>query len=215
MVIAVFDAADLAAVDAGRLVAPSRPLALKFKAMWKGIAVGHYTFDVGPTHAGKAMIVVHEFVMRVKIGFITAFRYEHRVEEAWQGGLLQHLRSETSDDGERLAFEARRDGDAIAITGPNDCRRAPGTLLTTTCAWHPAFVRQTAILDASDGSVVALKTEDTGAAVRRIGVHDVEVGTYGFASPHLAGTLAYLRESHLAAASIERKGHRVEFVRQG
>lgn len=212
--IEVFDQTDLAEAGVGRLVAPMRPLALGFKAVWKGIAVGHYTFDVRPAHAGKTMVVSHEFVVRVKIGFVTAFRYEHRVEETWQGGYLQHLRSETSDDGEHVRFEARRDGAEIVVEVTGEHRRAPGALLTTTCAWHPAFVNQASILDATDGAVVTLTTEDRGAAVQRVGAHEREVLTFAFASPHLAGNLSYFRGSHLAAAAIERKGHRVEFVPQ-
>jgi hypothetical protein len=209
----------------GRLVVPETPLALHFKAVWNRLTVGHYTFDIRPADirpadigsapAGKVVTVRHEFVVRVKIGFVTAFRYEHRVDERWEAGLLRHLRAETRDEGATIIIEARGEGGEIVCEGPDGCRRAPGGLLTTTCAWHPAFVVQTSILDASDGAVVALATDDRGAAVRRVGGRDLAVHDYGFASAHLAGALTYEDNGYLVAASIERKGHRVAFVREG
>lgn len=209
----------------GRLVGPDAPLTLQFKAVWNRLTVGHYTFDIRPADiraadtgsapSGKVVTVRHEFVVRVKIGFVTAFRYEHRVDERWEAGLLRYLRAETRDEGATITIEARSEDGEIVCEGPDGCRRAPVGLLTTTCAWHPAFVAQTSILDASDGVVVALATEDRGGAVRRVGDRDIAVHDYGFASPHLAGALTYEDGGYLVAASIERKGHRVAFVREG
>lgn len=199
-------------MPSGRLTAPDRPLDLRFHALWKGITVGSYTFTVTPTGQAAGFSVDHALTIKVKIGFITAYRYLHRATEVWQNGRLSKLTSETDDDGDALRLTAVAEGAEIAIDRPHGRCRAPGDLLTTTCAWHPAFVAATAVLDAAEGRVVALQTSVLGNRCEMIGGRECEVTDHRFAAPKLSGQLSYAEGGFLVAGHLDRKGHQVRFV---
>lgn len=201
--------------SAALLTPPAAALHLNFQAQWKNTPVGSYSFDITPSADGRGMTVSHAFVIRVKIAFITMFRYDHHVEETWRDGQLQELTGETSDADGTMHVSARHaEGGAIVIEGPNGVGEAPATLLTTTCAWHPAFIAQDRVLDVSDGGIVALAVKALGAASVMIDGDEIEADRYAFTSPHLAGALWYRPGSTLVRAEIEKKGHRVALVAQ-
>jgi len=208
----MFSDFDTEAAAAGRLVAPDQDVDLRFKVMLKGQDVGEYTFAVRPSGHRGEMAVAHAFVVRVKFGFITAFQYEHKADETWSNGQLQRLVSQTNDNGDTVEVEAERSGSRIHIQGPGGPSVADGNRLTTTCAWHPAFVSQTELIDAIDGSVVGVvATEKPGAETPE--TDDVpSLRAYDFISPHFAGTLWYLQNGSLVKAAFERKGHQLSLI---
>lgn len=197
------------------LTPPAAPLHLNFQALWKNMPVGSYSFRIAPSADGRGMTVSHAFVMRVTIAFITMFRYDHHVEETWRDGQLQELTGETGDaDGTMRVCARHAEGGAIVIEGPNGAGEAPAALLTTTCAWHPAFIAQNRVLDVSDGGIVALTVKALGTASVMSDGDEIEADCYAFTSPHLAGTLWYRPGSTLVRAEIEKKGHRVALIAQ-
>jgi hypothetical protein len=198
----------------GRLTAPDRPLDLRFDALWKGIKVGAYTFTVTPAPAG-GLSVAHALTIKVKIGFITAYRYVHQASEVWQDGRLQHLRSDTDDDGDQLRLTAKAEGGEIVLDGPQGRSLVRGDLLTTTCAWHPAFVAEAAILDAAEGRVVPLQASILARRCERIGGRECVVTDHRFATARLSGELSYAEGGFLLAGHLDRKGHQVRFVPAG
>lgn len=200
--------------DARLLTPPPAVVQLNFQALWKNTPVGSYTFVITPSADGGGMTVSHAFVIRVKIAFVTMFSYEHRVEEIWQDGCLQEVASETCDADGTVRVRARHDGAVIAIEGPNGPGTAPAAILTTTCAWHPAFILQDRLLDVSDGGIVPLAVKPLGAASVVIDGDETEAERYAFTSPHLSGALWYRPGATLVRAEFEKKGHRVVLIAQ-
>ncbi|MBX3517244.1 MAG: hypothetical protein KF815_09915 [Rhodospirillales bacterium] len=198
--------------SAALLTPPAEVTRLNFQALWKNTPVGSYSFVITPSADGSGMTVSHAFLIRVKIAFVTMFRYEHRVEEVWRAGRLHELSAETIDADGTIHVRAQRTGGAIEIEGPNGGATAPSTLLTTTCAWHPAFIAQNRVLDVSDGGIVALAVNALDAANLVIEGDEVETEHYAFTSPYLAGELWYRPGSTLVRAEIEKKGHRIVLV---
>ncbi len=194
------------------LTPPAEVTRLNFQALWKNMPVGSYTFVITPSADGSGMTVSHAFLIRVKVAFVTMFRYEHRVEEVWRAGRLHELTAETQDADGTIHVRAERAGRAIAIEGPNGRGTAPSTILTTTCAWHPAFIAQNRVLDVSDGGIVALAVNASDAASLAIEGDEIETQHYAFTSPYLAGELWYRPGSTLVRAEIEKKGHRIVLV---
>lgn len=196
------------------LTPPPAVVQLNFQALWKNTPVGSYTFVITPSADGTGMTVSHAFVIRVKVAFVTMFRYEHRVEETWQDGYLQQLTAETSEGDGTVRIRARHAGAVIAIEGPNGPGTAPAALFTTTCAWHPAFILQDRVLDASDGGIVPLAVKPLGEASVVMDGDESEADRYAFTSPYLSGVLWYRPGGTLVRAEFEKKGHRVVLIPQ-
>ena len=196
------------------LTPPLEVLRLNFLALWNNNAVGSYSFLITPSADGRQMTVSHTFLIRVKIAFVTMFRYEHRVEEVWRDGQLQRLTSETVDADGTMSVRGARAGQVLRIEGPLGLSEAPADMLTTTCAWHPAFTQQKGVVDVSDGRVVDLVVRSLGETMVKSDGDDVAARQYAFTSPYLAGLLWYRPERTLIRAEIEKKGHRVAIVAQ-
>ncbi len=76
--------------------------------------------------------------IKVKVAFITLFRYEHRAMEVWdwQGRRLDYFWSETDDNGRAFRVEGARDAEGFAWRNQDDERwRQDDALMTT--YWHP------------------------------------------------------------------------------
>jgi len=75
----------------GKVAIPTSPRTFKFRVIWDGDDIGHHVTTITPSTDGQGMTVGTKIGMKVKVGFITAFRYEHDSTEVWQGGSLQSL----------------------------------------------------------------------------------------------------------------------------
>lgn len=103
---------------AQRCSPPAEVTRLNFQALWKNTPVGSYSFVITPSADGSGMTVSHAFLIRVKIAFVTMFRYEHRVEEVWRAGRLHELSAETIDADGTIHVRAQRTG-GDRDRGPN------------------------------------------------------------------------------------------------
>jgi hypothetical protein len=209
---AIFTTDDARKAPRGVLAAPAVPLHLRFHTVWKGRPVGHYRFEIVPRADGGGMVVRHEFSVVVKIGFITAFRYEHQVVERWGDGGLESLCGRTNDGGDEAEVRAVADRSRLRVEGPEGSRDQRADLLTTTCAWHPAFVSQQRLLDASDGNIVTLNASRIGPDHISMNGDPVAAEAFTFVSERMAGALWYAPQGALLRAEIERKGQRLQIV---
>lgn len=199
-----------AATTNGGLPVPATPERLAYDVLWRGQAVGTHDVDIEPV--GDRMSVRMKTAIRVRIGFITVYRYEQTCEEDWAAGRLRSLTSTTNDDGRSLTVGGQRIGDNIELRGPGGPFVAPIDALTTTSVWSAMFVQRTSVIDIGDGTLVGLVVSDRGAAPVETGGGMVDARRYDIMTPFLAGSLWYPTQGRLVRARIERKGETLDYV---
>ena len=194
------------------LTAPEAPVLLSFGVKWRGQTVGSHDVAIDPDGMG-GMAVRLDTKIRIRIGFITAYRYEQTCDEVWAKGKLASLKSTTNDDGQTSTVTGERIADNIELRGPGGPYVAPGDSLTTTCVWNPVFVRRNAIIDIGDGTVVGLVVADKGIAPVETGDGGGEdAHRFDIITPFLAGSVWYPPKGLLLQARIERKGETLDYV---
>lgn len=100
--------------------------------------------------------------MAVKLLFVTAYTYEHRDIEHWNGDCLSKLSSTTDDNGHKHRVDVqRRDGQTLVQTLEGTQRL--GQCVLTFAYWNPAMLQQTELLNSQDGKNVKVKITDAGA----------------------------------------------------
>ncbi len=100
--------------------------------------------------------------MTVKLLFVTAYTYDHRDIEHWNGDCLTRLSSSTDDNGEKHRVDVqRRAGETVVQTLEGTQRL--GECVLTFAYWNPAMLRQTELLNSQDGEHVKVKITDAGA----------------------------------------------------
>jgi Family of unknown function (DUF6134) len=123
---------------------------LDFDVYRNGDKVGiHRVRFVG---SGEAMTAVTEFRVRIEFLFFTAYRYDYRSVDRWQGGSLAELKAEVDDDGTVFSVEAVREGPLMSVRGTGISYTVDSPLIPTN-HWNPLVLRQTRVLNTLTGRV--------------------------------------------------------------
>ena len=161
--------------------ADALPRNLDFSVVRDGDVIGHHRISF---HAdGDKLVVDIDVAIKVDVLFVTAYRYEQRREEVWQGGRLVAFTSKTNDDGtiHDIAGEAGPEG--IKVTAGKESWTVPLDSLPTSY-WNAEMPRRGPLLDTISGKL--LKTTITAA-----GEETIQAGGHQVAATHyiLAGDL--------------------------
>lgn len=136
-----------------------QPGALNFDVLRNGKSFGSAQFSFAED--GEDLLVTTAIDLRVKVGFVTAFRYRHNTVERWRDGQVQSLTATTLKDGDDLFVTITRTADGLMIEGTNYTGPAPGDLLLTSW-WHAGVVDQTQLINTETGAIIDIEVEPLG-----------------------------------------------------
>jgi hypothetical protein len=121
--------------------------------------IGTHRFDLVERNGERELTSTAR--MAVKLLFVTAYTYDHRDVEHWQGDCLQGLSSATDDNGEKHRVDVqRRDGQTVVKTLQGT--QSLGECVLTFAYWNPAMLQQTQLLNSQDGQHIDVKITDAG-----------------------------------------------------
>ena len=132
---------------------------LRFDVARNDSLIGYHVLNFA--QEGDRLTVDINIELRVKIAFVTVYRYEHRNREQWQGGVLQSFKSRTNDNGTRHSVTASRSGDELVIEGSKGKVEGPASLLPTSY-WHRNFMQHRQWIDTQEGRIVTSTVEPKG-----------------------------------------------------
>jgi hypothetical protein len=99
--------------------------------------------------------------VRVKIAFVTVYRYEQTETERWVDGRLVALNSVTDDNGTLHKVTATSRGNVLAVNADGKTSEVDPAVMPVSL-WNAALVQKTIALDTQDGSLVKLSVVDHG-----------------------------------------------------
>jgi len=149
--------------------------------------------------------------LAVKFAFVTAYRYQHRNREVYEGEQLISMSSRTNDNGEKLKVDVRRDGDELVVDGKAGRQRVAGDLIPTTY-WQPRAVKHNRWIDSQNGRIV--ESEVTRVGTERIRYEGGEVPADRF---RLSGDLdcdLWYGPEGWAKLAFEVQGSRISYRRR-
>lgn len=202
---------DTAKAAIGKIDIPAGPRAVKFRVLWEGDPIGYHNTTITPSADGTGMTVKTKIDMKVKIGFFTAFRYEHDSTEVWQDGVLQSLVSKTNDDGDDLAVKGEATASGFKAVGTNGSFVAPADILTTNCMWLPALVDEKKLIDSQNGVLVGLVSKPLGEERVTVRGKDREAVRHSILTPFVGGSLWYDLAGNWVRSRLEIKGETLEY----
>lgn len=147
--------------------AGAETLGATFDILRKGEPIGYHRVDV--QRSGDNAEVRTEIRMKVKLGPIVLFRYEHDAEEVWRGGRLASLTSRTNNDGERTAVTATRLGETLMVDGSAYNGAAPEGAFPSSY-WNKAIINAPALLNTQTGEIIEIETTQLGKTATPDGV---------------------------------------------
>lgn len=129
---------------------------IEFDVFRNGEQVGFHR--VGFQSNGDSITAVSEFQIEINFLFFTAYSYNYRSEDQWQGGGLARLKAEVNDDGDLFSVAAVRDGDKINIRSTKENYTTAPPLYPTN-HWNPGVLKQTRVLNTLTGRVNQVRIE--------------------------------------------------------
>lgn len=131
----------------------------KFLIKREGNVIGYHTVDVTETEDGY--LVDTKIRMRVKLGPIPLFKYDHEAREVWKDGELASLTSVTNHNGERSSVEAERIDGVLMIDGTDFQGAAPAEAAPSSY-WRKSIVDSPALINTQTGEIIAVEVESFG-----------------------------------------------------
>lgn len=154
----------LTAIAACLVLSPAAASAAELDAAFdilrKGERIGFHAVSVEEMADGGARVETR-IDMKVKVGPIPVFRYEHVSTEIWKDGLLQSVESRTDNNGKDETLRVRRDGDALVVDGTKYRGPGPGDVIPSSY-WNKVILGATTLLDTQNGRLIDVKVESLG-----------------------------------------------------
>jgi len=131
----------------------------KFLIKREGKVIGYHAVDV--READGAFIVETEIEMRVKLGPIPLFKYDHDSQEVWRDGQVVSIDSKTNHDGDKTYVSARRQNGLLMIDGSEYQGPAPSDAAPSSY-WDKSLVTAGALINTQTGEIIEIEVEPLG-----------------------------------------------------
>ena len=161
-----------------RGAAAAPPAGYRFHVVREGSRIG--THHVAISTAGDELTARIDVEIAVRLAGFTVFRLTHRFTETWTGDRLRLAVSRHERNGRVTEMEARAEGNAVLVRGPEGALRLPADAAPLTW-WNP-FRLNRPLFDNSTGKPLRVQWARTplpGGGVRWTATGDTESeGTY-------------------------------------
>ncbi len=126
------------------------PERLAFEMKRAGSPLG--THEVTFEQQGQDLIVNVAIDMKVRVLFVTAFKYKHRNREVWRDGRLVSLSATTNDNGKSYWVEAVARDDGLHVDGSAGSYVAPADTMPSSY-WHYGTTKVDQLLNTQKGMI--------------------------------------------------------------
>lgn len=161
---------------------------LDFTVYRDGSDIGTHSYAISQ-HGDETLVEVSTDI-QVKVLFVTAYKFIHASKEVWKNGKLIQLNSTTDDDGDDKALNVKAQGDALtadSMVKGQDRRQTADANVVPASLWKKDIVKQTAVLNTLDGTLMNINVED-------LGIDEVEAGGAKIEAQHYSITGELTRE---------------------
>lgn len=138
--------------------------------------VGLHTFRFDEREG--TLQVRSEAEFRVRLAFVTLFRYEHEAEELWRGGCLVGLRSKTDENGTKFEVQGERSDAGLAVQTRAGEHEVAADCPWSFAYWTPSLRERELLVNPQDGAMLEVDFEHLGKQALRIGDRETEVDAW-------------------------------------
>ena len=132
---------------------------LDYDVLRDGDKIGDHAFVF--SRDGDALNVQIDTDVKVKLAFVTLYKFWHHATEKWLDGHLVALASKTDDDGTDHEMNVTAKDDKLAVLADKKATVEPLDSMPASL-WNLGIVKVPVTLNTLDGSMMAIKTELVG-----------------------------------------------------
>ncbi|MFO1079760.1 MAG: DUF6134 family protein [Reyranellaceae bacterium] len=203
-----------ALAGAGSAAASELPYgpSLSFSAWRNGERIGSHTLRF--ERDGGRLTVSTTIDLAVKFMGFTAYRYQHRAREVWNGDVLVMLASDTNDNGRNHAVKAGREGSALVVTGDAGAARPLPSQILPSSHWNIRQVGQSLLLNTQTGREARVSVTRLGREPVKTASGSIDATRYRYTGDVAMDQWFDDRGRWVKAAFTASDGSTVEYVLQ-
>ena len=171
--------------------------------------VGKHLFDVTETDGVKQ--VQSEANFKVKVLFISAYRYEHSAAERWSENCLVEFDASTNANGKRIQVSGEQTSAGFLVESGDSPIEIPECVMTF-AYWNPEFLEQPRLLNPQTGEYVDVSVEEIGNELLEVRGQSVTATRFKLTARDVDLTLWYSPDDEwLALESVAKGGHIIRY----
>ena len=147
----------MAAISLVNSAAAAAPTDVRFNVYRKGSPIGTHVIRFSQT--GGTLMVASQVDLRVKVAFITAYRYQQTGNDDWENEVLVRTRIQTNDDGKDTLVEAEARDGQLAVEGPAGSYTTQLGTMTEISFWNEAITHSSALVDSQTAELIKIRVE--------------------------------------------------------
>jgi hypothetical protein len=168
--------------------------------------VGKHLFTVSEADGMKH--VQSEANFKVKILFISAYRYAHSAAERWADNCLVEFDASTNANGKRIQVSGEQTGAGFLVERGDNPIELPGCVMTF-AYWNPEFLDQPRLLNPQTGEYVDVDVEQAGNEMLEVRGQLVIARRFRLTANDVDLTLWYSPDNEWLALESVAKGGRI------
>lgn len=185
----------------------SPPGGIEFEVLRNGEPFGRHVVSVSETE-GRVR-VESQVALRVGLGPVALYRYEHSCSETWRQGALNGLRCATLRDGRRTRVNARLEGGRLLVVGARGVTAFPLDALPTSW-WRMPPASLTSMIDTETGARMPLRVTDMGREEIQVGANQINARRVRVQG-RLTVDLWYDEQGRWVACAFAAQGQRIVY----
>jgi len=168
--------------------------------------VGKHLFSV--SEAAGMKHVKSEAKFKVKILFITAYRYQHSAAESWVDNCLVQIDASTNSNGKRIQISGEQTGAGFVVETGVSPTELPDCVMTF-AYWNSEFLDQPRLLNPQTGEYVDVHVEKIGDEILQVRGQPVAARRFKLTSREVDLTLWYSPDDQWLALESVAEGGRI------
>jgi hypothetical protein len=164
-----------------------------FRVMLDDREIGQHSFERSTDGAVEEISIEARF--KVKVLFVTAYRYTHDNRETWQNGCLQAISSSTNDNGTSYVVNGRESGDGFSLLRNESPSDLPLACVKTFAYWNPHILEADQLLNAQTGELKPVSVDYQGERELQLAGNSVVSDEYVIRIPDGEITVWYQQDN--------------------
>jgi hypothetical protein len=182
----------------------------QFRVFLDDREIGYHRVRMTPEADGRRVSVEANF--KVKVLFITAYRYEHQTEEFWKGSCLANIDSRTDDNGKELYIQSQPGASPFMVKTHDGAQELEGCIRSF-AYWDPELLNASRLLNTQTGEYQEVEVLELGESPLEIDGELVEALQYRILVEDRSIDLWYTPDMNwLALQSVTDGGYRIRYL---
>jgi hypothetical protein len=111
------------------------------------------------SQAGGTLKVSSQVDLRVKIAFVTVYRYQQTSNDDWENNVLVRTRIQTNDNGKDTSVQAEVHDGQLAVQGPAGSYTTQLGAMTDISFWNEAITHSPPLVDSATGELIKIQAD--------------------------------------------------------